>query len=202
MGSLRLWREQVAAAAREMARRGLARGSSGNVSRRWGVGMLITPSSVVYRHLRPGQIMAVDLDGGVRSGSGIPSSEWRMHAAIYRARPDVRAIVHTHSPWATAASFRAAVSVVHDEGRILFGDQIPVSRHAPPGTWDLATAVAEALGSGVAVLIARHGAVAVGPTLGEALLRAEKVEEAAELLFRVEGGGRQEIPRPSGAGGR
>ena len=183
--SLRLWRERVAATARAMAERGLARGSSGNVSLRWGDGMLITPSGVPYAHLRPGQVVAVDLAGRVRVGSGVPSSEWRMHAAIYRARTDVRAIVHTHSPCATAASFRDALPVLHDEGRILFGEEIPVSRHAPPGTWDLAQAVADALGSGPAALIARHGAVAVGATLGEALLRAEKVEETAELLFLV-----------------
>jgi len=183
--SLRPWRELVVATARAMAERGLARGASGNVSVRWGEGMLITPSGVAYRHLRPGQVMAVDLEGRVRAGSGVPSSEWRMHAAIYRARTDVRAIVHTHSPCATAASFRDALPVIHDEGRILFGGEIPVSRHAPPGTSDLAKAVGDALGSGGAVLIARHGAAAVGRTLGEALLRAEKIEEAAELWFRV-----------------
>lgn len=147
--------------------------------------MLITPSGVVYRYLRPGQVVEVDLEGRVIAGSGVPSSEWRMHAAIYRGRPDVRAVVHTHSLCATAASFRTALPVMHDEGRILFGSEIPVSRHAPPGTWDLAEAVREALGGGVAVLVARHGAVAVGRTLGEALLRAEKIEEAGAIFFMV-----------------
>jgi L-fuculose-phosphate aldolase len=108
-----------------------------------------------------------------------------MHAAIYRARSDVQAIVHTHSPYATAASFRDSLPVVHDEGRILFGGDVPVSRHARPGTWDLAAAVAEALGSGPAVLIARHGAVAVGTTLREALGRAEKIEETAAIFLLV-----------------
>jgi L-fuculose-phosphate aldolase len=147
--------------------------------------MLITPSGVPYAHLHPGQIMAMDFAGSVQAGSGRPSSEWRMHAAIYRARADVRAIVHTHSPCATAASFRDSLPVIHDEGRILFGSEIPVSRHAAPGTWDLAEAVTEALGPGVAVLIARHGAVVVGTTLREALGRAEKLEETAELFLLV-----------------
>ncbi len=169
--------------AREMAALGLVTGSSGNVSLKLGELILITPSGVPYGDLRPAQVVAIDLAGEPMSGRGIPSSEWRMHVAIYRARGDVRAIVHTHSPYATAASFCHQLPVVHDEGRLLFGEGIPVSRHAPPGTWQLAEAVAAALGKGKAALIARHGAVAVGATLKEALLLAKKLEEAAQLAL-------------------
>ena len=171
-----------------MAALGLVTGSSGNVSLKLGELILITPSGVPYGDLRPAQVVAIDLAGRPVSGRGIPSSEWRMHAAIYRARGDVRAIVHTHSPYATAASFGKGLPVVHDEGALLFGEAIPVSEHFPPGTWGLAEAVAEALGTGNVALIAHHGAVAVGKTLREALGLAVKLEEAA-LLRSLRGGG-------------
>lgn len=190
--SLRPWREKVAAAARKMAALGLVTGSSGNVSLRVGERILITPSGIPYEELDPRQIAVLEFSelGTPHPArvTGVPSSEWRMHMAIYRAREDVRAVVHTHSPYATAASFGKALSVVHAEGKLLFGEVVPVSRHAPPGTWALAEAVARALGEGKAVLIARHGAVAVGSTLTEALFLAEKLEEVAQIaLLRTNG---------------
>ena len=182
-----------------MAELGLVRGSSGNVSARRGDIILITPRGIIYEHLHPPQVIAIDLAGRAVSGAGAPSSEWRLHVAIYRARGDVGAIVHTHSPYATAASFGARFPVVHDEGKLLFGEEIPISRHAPPGTWELAEAVAEALAGGKAVLIAHHGAVAVGGTLREALLLAEKLEEAAWLaqLLGAAGARRNRYPPSS-----
>ena len=181
--SLRAWRRKVARAAREMAALGLVTGSSGNVSLRLGDLMLITPSGIPYGFLDPRQIAIVPVTPHPSPVIGVPSSEWRMHVAIYGAREDVRAIVHTHSPYATAASFGGRLSVVHDEGALIFGEEVPVSEHNPPGTWDLAHAVANALGEGKAVLVARHGAVTVGRTLGEALSLAEKLEEAARLFL-------------------
>ncbi len=177
-------RRRILEVARAMANAGLARGSSGNVSARTAAGILITASGIPYERLSAAQIIEIDFDGEKRSGEGEPSSEWRMHAEIYRRRDDVAAIVHTHSPYATAAAISLGfLPIVHDEGRILFGDEIPVSRHAPPGTWDLARAVAAALGDRSAALIACHGAVAVGTSPEEALMRAEKVEEMAQLFW-------------------
>jgi L-fuculose-phosphate aldolase len=165
-----------------MAHRGLATGSSGNVSVRRGERLLITASGIPYEHLRTEQIIEIDLDGTWHSGEGEPSSEWRMHAAIYGRRCDAVAIVHTHSLYATAAAIAlGALPIPHDEGRIVFGSSVPVSKHHPPGTWELAHAVAEALGEGTLALIARHGAVAVGKTLDDALLSAVKLEEIAQL---------------------
>jgi len=177
-------RRRILEVARAMANAWLARGSSGNVSARTEGGILITASGVPYFKLEESGIIEIDLDGGKRSGKGEPSSEWRMHAEIYKRREDVAAIVHTHSPYATAAAISLHfLPIVHDEGRILFGDEIPVSRHAPPGTWDLARAVADAIGDRSAALIARHGAVTVGASPEEALMRAEKIEEMAHLFW-------------------
>jgi L-fuculose-phosphate aldolase len=191
--SLRAWREKLVQAAQEMAAQGLATGSSGNLSCRIGDLVLITPSGVPYRWLRPHQVVAIDLAGRWVPRAPAPSSEWRMHVSIYRAREDVLAIVHTHSPYATTASLGPRLGVLHDEGKLLFGEEVPVSRPAPPGSWALAEAVVQALGSGKVALIGRHGAVAVGSTLREALLLAVKLEEAAQLAFLAGA-----MARPSG----
>ncbi len=181
--TLRPWRHRVAATACAMADMGLVHASSGNVSVRIHDLLLITPSGVPYRWLRPEQVMAMDVErGDVLNGSGVPSSEWRMHAAIYRARQEVKAIVHTHSPWATRCAISGVLRSTSDEARVLLGETVPVSTHAPPGSWELAEAVAAALGvMGKVALVARHGAVSVGRTLNEALLLAEALEQAAGL---------------------
>jgi len=177
-------REAVRATAIEMAATGLVTGSSGNVSLRFGDHVLITASGILYARLEVDQVIEMDMDGNRLSGRGEPSSEWRMHVAIYARRKDVQAIVHTHSPTATAASIAlSTLPIPHDEGKILFGDEIPVSAHHPPGTWDLANAVVEALGDGRGGLIAKHGVVGVGATLAAALETAIKIEEAGRLLL-------------------
>lgn len=181
---LRAERRAVCETAVSMAELSLATGSSGNVSMRLADGLLITASGVPYDAIRPEEIIEIDGQGRRRSGNGEPSSEWRMHAAIYAKRRDVAAIVHTHSVHATAAAIALqTLPVPHDEGRILFGEAVPVSAHQPPGTWELAHAVVEALGSGQLALISHHGAVAVGATLAEALAAAVKLEEIAHLVL-------------------
>lgn len=185
--SLKPFRLKVAQAYRWLGERGLIVGSSGNVSLRVGEIVLITPTGIPWPLLRAREIVAMDMGGRVRP-RGAPSSEWRLHLAVYRARPEVRAVVHTHSPWATAAACSlAALPVLHDEGVVLFGREVPVAEHAPPGTWELAERAVAALGRGKAVLLARHGAVAVGSCLAEALALAEKLEEVARLFLLSRG---------------
>ncbi len=177
-------RRQVVRTAQRMARLGLVRGSSGNVSLRMGERILITASATPYMGLTAKQVIEIDYEGERYSGSGSPSSEWRMHAAIYRARKDIQAIVHTHSLFATAAAIcLTELPMENDEGEFLFGDTIPVAKHKPAGSWELADAAVDALSDGKAVLLARHGAVALGSRLEEALHLAEKVEEMAQLSF-------------------
>ena len=175
-----------------IAQRGLVTGTSGNVSVRHADGFLVTASALPYDRLTESEIVEIDLDGRKRSGEGDASSEWRMHAAVYARRDDVSSVVHTHSPYATAAAIAlsadaerrlSALPVLHDEGRILYGESVPISVHHPPGTQALADAVVDALGNGRLVLIARHGAVAVGRTLDEATMGAVKLEEIAQLFL-------------------
>ena len=177
-------RDEVQHTAQAMAAKGFATGSSGNVSLRVGDRFLITASGIPYECLSAEQVIEMDDGGATYSGTGAPSSEWRMHAEIYRVREDVQSIVHTHSLYATAAAVMlSSLPIVHDEGKILLGEALPVSEHAPPGSWALAKAVANALAREKAVLIGHHGAVAVASTLQDALLLAEKIEEAAQLLW-------------------
>jgi len=96
-------RKEIIAAANAMSQSGLSPGKSGNVSARNSAGhILITPTGVLYADLEPEHIVALDRNGNVVSGSLLPSSEWHFHVAIYTARTDVNAIVHTHSLHATA----------------------------------------------------------------------------------------------------
>ncbi|MFO8034950.1 MAG: class II aldolase/adducin family protein [Candidatus Bipolaricaulota bacterium] len=177
--SLQPWRKRVAATARTMAELGLTHWSSGNVSARVGGQLVITPSGVPYGRLQPRQIVALDLAGNVAPGAGVPSSEWRLHVALYRAREDIKCVVHTHSPAATAAACRGELVPVTHEARIFLGDRVPVSSPAPPGSWELAEAVSRSLGDGCVALIGKHGAVTVGDRLERALALAVLLEEAA-----------------------
>lgn len=178
-------RAAVARTARRMVADGLAVGTAGNVSVRAGRGIAITPSGVDADDLDADRIVLVDLGGDVVEGRGRPSSELPLHLAAYRARPDVGAVVHTHSPWATAhAVVGLALPVVHYVLTDL-GGGIAVVPFAPPGSEVLARSVAEALRDRHGVLLGGHGAVTVGPDLQRAYARARTLEEVAALHARA-----------------
>ena len=153
-------RSEIVATAKLMTDRGLVVESQGNVSARDADGtVLITARGVPYDAMTDADVVAIDDERA--------SSEWQVHLAVYAARPDVAAIVHTHSPAATALSHGDEV-----EG-------IPVAPYAPTGTAQLAVNAVQALGEEDAVLLARHGVVGVGATLADALAVCERVEAAA-----------------------
>lgn len=176
--------EQIIWASRAMLARGLVAGTTGNVSARHGSGMLITPTRVHPDDLVPEAIVEMSLDGAgepARSATR-PSLEWRLHGAVYSARGDVSAIVHTHSPYATARSFDPAPLIVQTQERVYLGlEQINVAAGLPAGSDGLAAATVEALGDGFAVLLSRHGAVAVGASPRDALELATTVEHQAQI---------------------
>jgi L-fuculose-phosphate aldolase len=175
--------EQVIGAAREMHRRGLVIGTVGNVSARFGDRMLITPTRREYAALRRRDIVEVELHGGMcNSGRGHASGEWPLHAAVYRARPDIAAIVHTHSPYAAARSFNPAPIVVQTEECVYLGlTEIAVSDWQPAGSHELAAAAVAALGRRPAALLARHGVLATDSSPRAALEIAAAVERQAQI---------------------
>ena len=143
--------------------------------------MYITPGSFPYERMTPDDAMVIDLDGNVLEGAHRPSSEWRLHTAVYRAYPEVNAVVHTHSPYATSFAInRTPIPAVLYEMVFFLGGDIPVARGAIPGTPEVGEYCAEALKDRFGCLMANHGALAVGDTLARAYTRAVYIEDAAK----------------------
>jgi len=162
---------------------GLIADTHGNVSARDadGKSMVITPSRRDYRLLEEGDLVRVDLATGRATGRWNPSSEWRLHAAIYEARRDVNAIVHHHAVWASAVSAaRKTIPVLIDEAADI--GPISTAPYAASASKELAqSAAAELVRGSNAILLANHGAVAVGRDLREAFRRAVEVERLAKI---------------------
>jgi L-fuculose-phosphate aldolase len=155
---------------------------SGNVSMRVGDEVLITPTSRPKPFLTPEELVWIDLDGRVLRGSLKPTSEWRMHVAIYRRRPDVGAVVHTHDVLPTVLADGIDPSVL-SEAEAYLGSGIAVVPYIQPGTAELAEAVASALERSNVAVLKRHGLVAVGRDLAEAVNRIEVVADLANATF-------------------
>ncbi|GIX08302.1 MAG: fuculose phosphate aldolase [Elioraea sp.] len=176
-------RRAVIAACRALSRRGLIPGRSGNVSVRVPEGFLITGSGIAYEAMRPEHVVAMDLDGGYR-GAVLPSSEWRMHLDLMRTRPEVQAVVHTHSPHATALScLRIDIPAFHYMVAVAGGPDIRCAAYATFGTAALSRAMLAAMEGRSACLLANHGVVAVGASLAEAVERAAEVETLARQYW-------------------
>lgn len=159
---------------------GLNQGTAGNVSARIPEGFLITPSGVPYDQLAPPLLVEMSLDGQLRSDQLNPSSEWRLHRDIFATRPEVGAILHVHSPYATAlACARQQIPAFHYMVAAAGGKTIACAAYATFGTQELSDKVLVALQGRRACLMANHGMVAVGPGLEEALRLAIEVEELA-----------------------
>jgi len=179
-------RTTVLNACQEMQRVALVIGSSGNASLRLaGTDQIaITPSSVDYSCMSADDVMILNLDGEVIDGDRNPSIEHPLHLAIYKARPDVNAIVHTHCIYASAlAVLRVPLPPIIDEFVIKLGGQVEVADYGLPGSNDLADNVIKALGPRNAVLLANHGGVTVGPTMDSALHNALLLERVAHIYL-------------------
>lgn len=163
---------------------GMFSGTSGNMSCyvREEQLMLITPTSVRYDVLRAEDIVVMRLDGTVVEGALRPSSEWRMHAAIYENMPSVGAVFHTHSPYATAfAVNHQTIPSVLIETLAFLGGDIRCAKYATPGTKEVGLRALDALRGRKGCTLANHGVLAIGDDLGEAYLHAEYIEDTAKI---------------------
>ena len=169
------------------SRSGLSPGRSGNVSCRWKTGMLITPTGMAYDDIGARDIVYVDGKGEVPDKkSKKPSSEWRFHLAAYRARPDMNAVVHTHSLNATVlACVGKSIPAFHYMVAVAGGSDIPLVPYDTFGTKELARNVAKGLFHRNACLMANHGQIALGATLEAALELALEVEVLATQYCKV-----------------
>ncbi len=194
---------------RRLDARGLIASNDGNLSLRDADGsILITASGSRKGYLRPDEVVRVDEGGRVLYGSGKPSSEIGMHLAVYRERPVVGAVVHAHPPVATgfAVAREPLDECILPEIVMTLGS-IPIAPYSTPGTSEVEQSLFPALLDHDVLLLANHGAIAVGPDLEEAYFRMERLEHAARILLsarllgRVTGLQRQDVENLLGAHG-
>lgn len=176
----RALRQSVIAACAELARRGLSHGTSGNVSvRRDARRFFVSPTGMPYDALEPDDVPLVDFNGRW-FGSRRPSSEWRFHRDILQSRPEVGAVVHTHSPKATSlACTGRGIPAFHYMVAVAGGTDIRCAPYHTFGTQELSDAAVAALEGRRACLLANHGVIALGAELGAALALAGEVENLA-----------------------
>ena len=184
-------RHAVCKAMRDLKRLGLNRGAEGNVSVRFRDGFLISPSGVVAEDMTPDQVVFMDMDGAY-SGAWKPSSEWRMHLAIYRNRPEAEAVVHTHSDHVIALScLRQPIPPFHYMVAVAGGDIIDCAAYATFGTEELSQNMLKALGPRKAAMLANHGLICFDETLEKAVLLAQQVESLAKQYLLAKSTGEE-----------
>ena len=172
-------RQSIIDACREMNRLGINQGTSGNISLRHDGGMLITPTSVPYDAMRVEQIVFMKLDSTPEAGQR-PSSEWRFHRDILKARPEVNAVVHAHPPFATILAIMGReIPPLHYMIACAGGETIRCAPYATFGTAELSHHAVAALEGRSACLLAHNGMIAVGASLTKAMWLAVEVETLA-----------------------
>ena len=180
-------REAVRAAGVRLVEEGLVAGTWGNVSLRFSSDEIaITPTGTDYMAMKVEDIVIVSLRTGEARG-GKPSSELHMHEAVYASRPEIRAVVHTHSMSAsTVAAARREVPPVLDDLAQIVGPTLRVADYSLPGSKKMGRAVVRAMAGRMAALMANHGLVACGRNLQEALLCAQIAEKGCRAFVEAE----------------
>lgn len=184
MDTFRQQRQGIIAVGRKMAGRNMVAGSDGNVSVRLGrEKILITPSGRPVGSLKPDDLVIISSSGDVGDNQLVPSSESPMHLFLYHARPEIGAIVHSHSPYTTAFAtagvklqWRAVPELIVSVG------PVPLTAYATPGTDEVPEALKPVVADHHAFLLKNHGLLTLGSTLEEAFHRHEIVEHAAQIL--------------------
>jgi len=179
-------REAIIAKCRWMNATGLNQGTSGNISARCGKTMLISPSAIPYDSLTPDMIATMPIDGEYGSWNGPlkPSTEWRFHLDIMKARPDVGGIVHTHATYSTVLAIaRKEIPACHYMMAAFGGVNVRVSDYARFGTKELSDHALKALENRTACLLANHGMIATGASLDKAMWLAVELETIARQYY-------------------
>jgi len=194
-----LLRTEVLGAARALLAAGLTIGNSGSVSARVGetgghVILAITPHGRYYDELTPYDIIVVDEAGVPIKGKGLPPAEWRLHVAVYRARSDVNAVIHTHPPMGSAmAVVGRPIPPILEDQLVFLGGQIKVAPYAATGSGEQASCAVEALDGRNACLLANHGVLTVGKDLKAALVACQYLEKLSMAFLYATWAGRVNI---------
>jgi L-fuculose-phosphate aldolase len=172
-------------------------GTWGNISVRVPEGFIVTPSRVEYAVIEPHDFVTVSLEGTVLAGRRLPSSETEIHRAVLNKKSDVGAIIHSHSPYATAVScLHQAIPVFVEDMAQIIGGEVHCTRYVPAGQHrKIAEEVAVTIGEENAVLLANHGVMCCGRDLEEALVASQILEKAAFMMLAAGGAGRV-VPIP------
>ncbi len=178
-------REEVVAMGKELINRKLVAGSWGNISVKIADGVYaVTPSGRGYANQKPDDIIIIDDACNKLDGELTPSSESKLHTAIYNACPEAKAIIHTHSIYASAlAAMRKPVPAIIEDIVQIIGGRVECAEYALPGTQELADNAVKAMNGRKAVLLANHGAVCWGKDLADALIVCEILEKAAQIAI-------------------
>jgi L-fuculose-phosphate aldolase len=181
-----LWqREALIATARRLNPSGLNQGTSGNLSHRVEDGFLVTPTGMEYEALQPEDIVFMRFDGNT-DGPRLPSSEWRFHRDILASRPEVHAVLHTHSLHCTAlACLRRGIPSFHYMVAVAGGSDVRCAPYATFGTEALSRHAVAALEGRRACLLSNHGLITVGADLAGAFKLAVEVETLAAMYLRA-----------------
>ena len=178
-------RQDLLQTSRRMVELGLNRGTAGNASVRCGDDILITPSALPVAEMTEQDMVLLDADGKLLRGRK-PSSEWRFHRDILKARPEIGAVLHMHSPFATTiACLGKDVPAVHYHIAIAGGDSVRCTPYSIFGEQNLSDLALEALRDRKACLLGNHGMIALGKDLAEALSVAHEVEYLCEIYWRT-----------------
>jgi L-fuculose-phosphate aldolase len=177
-------RQQMVRTCRKMNETGINQGTAGNLSVRFGDGFLITPSSLPYDGMEPDDLVEMGWDGTYTGRR--PSSEWRFHRDILKARPDVNVVLHCHSACATSvACHHRTIPAFHYMVGVMGGNTLRCARYATFGTQALSDAAIEALEGRMACLLGQHGQISLGTTLEGALWMAVEVETLARMYVQA-----------------
>lgn len=186
MEQTQVTRQKVIACGQELISKGLVAGTWGNISARVAETdlIVITPSGKAYQSLSAQDAVVVNNSGAVIEGHFRPSSELPLHLEVYAARPDVKAIVHTHSVFASACAVahKEIPPIIEDLVQVI-GGAVAVAAYALPGTAELAKNTVKALQNRNGVLLANHGVLGCGRSLQEALTACELIEKAALIYI-------------------
>ncbi len=175
---------QLLQASEEIRESNLVFGTWGNLSMRIENRILITPSGIPYEYLREEDLVLCDMEGKILEGKKIPSSELKMHVALYGAREDIKAVVHTHSLYASVAStIFEEIPLLTEDTAMTIGGTVKVTKYRTPGTRELAEETVKSLGRRNAAILANHGQIGVGPTLDDAILASIMCEKSCQMYL-------------------
>ena len=187
-------KEEVLWGCRLMVERGYLLGTVGNLSARAdGTDLVvITPTSLPYDRMTEEDLVVVNMNGEIVSGKHQPSIECSMHLGVYWARPELRALVHTHSKYATTVSLIKGLDImpaIDTEQSLYLGGDINIVPFAFPGSKELAEYVKDGIGTTAGLLMANHGALGVGISMKDAVIASDIIERNSEMYLLLKAGG-------------